>query len=178
MYLEGMTMISRNLLGLAAVFAGLCVALTTGPATAVPITMTEQEMFDQSDVVATVRVVATVCTGWIDDVGPWKGQRMCLYRSELRILEVKKGSVCKGQHVWVEWHDPFPPGHPLRSRSIYYFLGEEVTTHLVRRKEQGLYRSGCVDAKRNQARKPITFKLPAHPGETLRVEDFECIDES
>jgi hypothetical protein len=159
-------MTSRNVsMGL---MAGLWLALTPGQARAVPAPMSPEKLLEKSDVVATVRVVAIVCTQ--RTVDPRTGEVLCSYRAQLRIMEVKNGSIRKNQLVWVTWHD-IPTGL-LGPWSVAYYLGEEVTTHLVKDEERGIYTTLWWNAKGKRTREPHTTGLPKYPGQVLRLENL------
>src|SRR6516162_1238829 len=81
-----------------AAVAGL--ALAAGPVRAL---MSAEDLEKNSDVVATVRVLAVVCTGQ----APYgkTTEQTTTYQAWLQVVSVKKGDVKENQTLLVEWQD-------------------------------------------------------------------------
>jgi hypothetical protein len=65
----------------------LLISLLATPALALPAPMSEQELMDKSDLVATVRVLSVSCTVVTKD--DKTGEDLPAYLAKLRVLEVK-----------------------------------------------------------------------------------------
>ena len=73
---------------------GLVLLATPALALALPAPMSEQELTDKSDLIATVRVLSVSCTVVAKD--DKTGEDLPVYLARLRLLEVKKGDAKKG----------------------------------------------------------------------------------
>jgi hypothetical protein len=147
--------------GLAALV--LLMALVAAPAWALPAPMSDQELMDKSDLVAVVRVVSVSCTTVTKDEK--RGEELPAYLAKLRVLEVKKGDAQKGDEVLVTWRAI--PKDIVGPWAVYYYPGEVVLTHLVKRTGGVSYGSTWWNAKGDDAKAPESTELPTTPGETF-----------
>ena len=135
------------------------------PAWAVPAPMSPHDLMAASDLVALVRVLAVTCVGVFKD--GHTGENLPSYQAELRIVQVKKGSVREGDTVIVGWHE-IPRGL-LGPWVVRYFPGEEVWTHLQHDYQGSGYSTTWWNARGDQVRPPDTTELPRTPGEVVRA---------
>jgi hypothetical protein len=133
------------------------------PALALPAPMSEQELTDKSDLVATVRVLSVSCTVVTKD--DKTGEELPAYLAKLRVLEVKKGDAKKGDEILVTWR-AIPKGI-VGPWTVYYYPGEVVQTHLVKRSGGVSYGSTWWNAKGDDIKAPASTELPKTPGETF-----------
>jgi len=141
----------------------LLLLFATTPAVALPAPMSEQELIDKSDLVALVRVLSVTCTTITKD--EQTGEELPSYLAKLKILEVKKGDVKKGEEVLVTWRAV--PKTILGPWTVYYYPGEEVVTHLTKRSGGVSYASTWWNAKGDDVKAPESTDLPTTPGETF-----------
>lgn len=145
------------------VFA-LCLSfILVAPAFAVPPPMSEQELMENSDLVARVRVMSVTCTSVTKDEKT--GEDLPGYLARLRVLETKKGEAKKGDEVLVTWRAT--PKGLVGLWAVYYYPGEEVWTHLALRSGGASYASTWWNAKGDDLKNPDTRDLPTTPGETV-----------
>ena len=133
------------------------------PALALPAPMSEQELTDKSDLIATVRVLSVSCTVVTKD--DKTGEDLPAYLAKLRVLEVKKGDAKKGDEILVTWR-AIPKGI-VGPWTVYYYPGEVVPTHLVKRSGGVSYGSTWWNAKGDDIKAPESTELPTTPGETF-----------
>jgi hypothetical protein len=139
--------------------------LSPKPAWAVPAPMSPAELLAASDLVALVRVLAVTCTAlWQDGR---TGQMLPEYRAELGLLEVKKGTVRKGETVSVTCEIPRGLLGPWVVR---YYPGEEVWTHLKHDDQGPGFVTTWWNAKGEPVRPPDTNELPTRPGEVVGAQ--------
>jgi len=109
--------------------------------------MPEQELNDKSDIVAVVRVLSVTCTAVTPDEKT--GEELPSYMAQLRLLDVKKGVAKKGDVVLVTWRAV--PAKIVGPWAVYYYPGEEVLTHLVKKSGGVSYGSTWWNAKGRRA---------------------------
>jgi hypothetical protein len=143
--------------------ASIILAATVLPALALPAPMSEQELNDKSDIVATVRVLSVTCTAITPDEKT--GEELPSYMAQLRLIEVKKGDAKKGDVVLVTWRAV--PTKIVGPWTVNYYPGEEVLTHLVKKSGGVSYGSTWWNAKSDDATAPESFELPKQPGQTM-----------
>jgi hypothetical protein len=141
----------------------LLLSLLATPALSLPAPMSEQELTDKSDLVATVRVLSVSCTVVTKD--DKTGEDLPAYLARLRLLEVKKGDAKKGDEILVTWR-AVPKGI-VGPWTVYYYPGEEMVTHLTKRSGGVSYASTWWNAKGDDTKSPDTRDLPTTPGETV-----------
>ena len=144
----------------------LSLALTAAPALALPAPMSDQELMEKSDLVATVRVLSVTCTSVTKDEKT--GQELPGYLAQLKVLEVDKGDAKPGEEVLVTWR-AVPEG-ALGPWTVYYYPGEEVVTHLTKRSGGVSYASTWWNAKGDDIKAPDTKDLPVTPGQSVVAE--------
>ena len=145
---------------------GLAVTLwlmAASAALALPAPMSDQELMDKSDLVASVRVLSVTCTTITKDDAT--GEELPGYLARLKVLDVKKGDVRPGEEVLVTWRAV--PKSIVGPWTVYYYPGEEVVTHLVKRSGGASYASTWWNAKGDDLKSPKTRDLPSTPGETV-----------
>jgi hypothetical protein len=138
-------------------------AFLTLPAHALPAPLDDAELTDTSDLVALVRVMSVTCTSVTTD--PDTGEALPGYLAKLRVLEAKKGDVRPGGEVLVTFR-AVPTG-ALGPWTVYYYPGEEVWTHLVKRAGGATYASTWWNAKGELVKAPETKELPTTVGESV-----------
>jgi hypothetical protein len=138
-------------------------AATVLPAVALPAPMSEQELNDKSDIVAIVRVLSVTCTAVTPD--DKTGEELPSYMAQLRLIEVKKGDAKKGDVILVTWRAV--PSKIVGPWAVYYYPGEEVLTHLVKKSGGISYGSTWWNAKGDDITKPESVELPKQPGQTV-----------
>ena len=141
----------------------LGLVLLATPALALPAPMSEQELTDKSDLIATVRVLSVSCTVVTKD--DKTGEDLPVYLARLRLLEVKKGDAKKGDEILVTWR-AVPKGI-VGPWTVNYYPGEVVLTHLVKKTGGVSYGSTWWNAKGEDIKAPDNTELPTTPGETF-----------
>ena len=141
----------------------LGLVLLATPALALPAPMSEQELTDKSDLIATVRVLSVSCTVVTKD--DKTGEDLPVYLARLRLLEVKKGDAKKGDEILVTWR-AVPKGI-VGPWTVNYYPGEVVETHLVKKTGGVSYGSTWWNAKGEDVKAPDNSELPTTPGETF-----------
>jgi hypothetical protein len=136
---------------------------SAAPALALPAPMSEQELSDKSDLVATVRVLSVSCTVVTKDAQT--GEDLPVYLARLRVLDVKKGEAKKGDEILVTWKAV--PKDIVGAWTVDYYPGEVVQTHLVKKSGGVSYGSTWWNAKGEDIKQPENTELPTNPGETL-----------
>jgi hypothetical protein len=144
-------------------FASIIFAALVLPALALPAPMSEQELNDKSDIVAVVRVLSVTCTAVTQDEKT--GEELPSYMAQLRLIDVKKGDAKKGDVVLVTWRAV--PTKIVGPWAVYYYPGEEVLTHLVKKSGGVSYGSTWWNAKGDDITKPESVELPKAPGQTV-----------
>src|SRR5262245_19281202 len=99
----------------------IALALTAGPARALPTPMSDQELMEKSDLVALVRVLNVTCTSITKDDAT--GEELPSYLATLQVREVKKGDAKRGDEVIVTWRAV--PKSIVGPWAVYYYPGEE-----------------------------------------------------
>jgi hypothetical protein len=147
------------------ILSAWCLSLTllTAAAFALPAPKSEQELMDESDLVARVRVLSVTCTSLTQDEKT--GEDLPGYLARLQVLETKKGDAKKGDEVLVTWRAT--PKGLVGVWAVYYYPGEEMWTHLVKRSGGASYASTWWNAKGDDLKNPDTRDLPTTPGETV-----------
>ena len=146
----------------------LGLVLLATPALALPAPMSEQELMDKSDLVATVRVLSVSCTVVTKD--DKTGEDLPVYLARLRLLEVKKGDAKKGDEILVTWR-AVPKGI-VGPWTVNYYPGEVVQTHLVKKTGGVSYGSTWWNAKGDDIKAPESTELPTTPGETFTAPQY------
>ena len=143
----------------------LLICLLATPALALPAPMSEQELTDKSDLVATVRVLSVSCTVVIKD--DKTGEDLPVYLARVRVLEVKKGDAKKGDEILVTWKAV--PKDIVGPWTVNYYPGEVVQTHLVKKSGGVSYGSTWWNAKGEDIKPPANTELPTNAGETFEA---------
>jgi hypothetical protein len=136
-------------------FRLLLVLLITGavPAYALPAPMSEQDLMENSALVARVRVLSVTCTSVIKD--EQTGEDLPGYLARLQVLATKEGTAKKGDEVLVTWR-AMPTGI-MGPWAVYYYPGEEMWTHphaAERRGELCHYATTWWNAKGDDLKNP------------------------
>jgi hypothetical protein len=135
-----------------------------GRAVALPAPMSVAELDKNSDVIATVRVLAVACTGQADR----GNQKVFVDQAWLSVVKPTKGPVEARETVLVQWRDV--PKDVVGPRKVEYFPGEEVVTHLKWHAEKRVYETTWWNAK-GKPTKPADFdRLPPRPGLVLTMK--------
>jgi hypothetical protein len=122
-------------------FLSFCLIATV--AFALPAPLSDEELMADSDLVALVRVVSVTCTSVTKDAQT--GEQLPGYLAKLRVIEASKGDVRPGGEVLVTFR-AIPSG-ALGPWTVFYYPGEEVWTHLVKREGGVTYASTWWNAK-------------------------------
>jgi hypothetical protein len=126
--------------------------------------MSESDLDKNSDVIATVRVLAVACTGRADS----GREKVHVYQAWLSVVKATKGAARTGETVLVQWQDV--PKNVVGPWKVEYFPGEEVVTHLKWDAEKRVYTTTWWNAK-GKPTKPADFdKLPPQPGQVLTMK--------
>jgi hypothetical protein len=133
------------------------------PALALPAPMSEQDLAEKSDLIATVRVLSVSCTSVKKD--EQTGEELPSYLAKLRLIEVKKGDAKPGDEVLVTWRAV--PRAALGPWTVIYYPGEVVPTHLVKKSGGVSYGSTWWNAKGDDLEPPESTDLPSTLGETF-----------
>lgn len=133
------------------------------PVLALPAPLSEEALTEKSDIVALVRVMSVTCTTITKD--KTTGEQLPGYLAKLRVLEVKKGDVRPGGEVLVTFR-AVPKG-ALGPWTVYYYPGEEVWTHLLKRSGGVTYASTWWNTKEDIVSPPETKDLPTAVGESV-----------
>jgi hypothetical protein len=138
-------------------------AVGAGPAPALPPPLSPADLEKQSDVIATVRVLAVTCTGQ----APFgqTNERVPTYQAWLQIVEVKKGSVKPHETVVVQWQDI--PKTLIGPWKVEYWPGEEARTHLRWDADRHVYATTWWNAKGKPTRPAEVAELPGKPGQVI-----------
>ena len=151
------------------VFALIVLCATAVSALALPAPLSDQELTEKSDLVALVRVMSVTCTSITED--GTTGERLPGYIAKLQVLEVKKGNIRPGGEVLVTFR-AVPKG-ALGPWTVFYYPGEEVWTHLVKRAGGVTYASTWWNAKGEVVKPPQTEDLPTTVGESTLAGDTD-----
>lgn len=141
----------------------LVLCLAAQKAMALPAPMSDAELMEKSDVVALVRVVSVTCTNITKDERT--GEDLPGYLAKLEVVEAKKGDVKPGDELLVTFR-AIPKGI-LGPWTVYYYPGEEVWTHLVKRTGGVTYASTWWNAKGDPVKPPETTDLPTQVGQSV-----------
>lgn len=147
----------------------LALVLATTAAFALPAAMEDEELEAKSDIVVLVRVMSVTCTSITKDLRT--DEDLPGYLAKLRVLEVKKGDVRPGGEVLVTFR-AVPQGQ-LGSWTVFYYPGEEVWTHLVKRPGGVTYASTWWNAKGETVKPTETKELPTTVGESALAAESE-----
>ncbi|HUU65654.1 MAG TPA: hypothetical protein VMW57_00015 [Methyloceanibacter sp.] len=151
------------------VFAFFTVCLMATAALALPAPMDDAELTAESDLVALVRVMSVTCTSITTDTQT--GERLPGYLAKLRVIEASKGDVRPDGEVLVTFR-AVPKG-ALGPWTVFYYPGEEVWTHLVKREGGVTYASTWWNAKGEVVKGPETKELPTTVGESVLAPDAD-----
>jgi len=151
------------------VFAFLSTCLIATAAFALPAPLSDEKLMEDSDLVALVRVVSVTCTSVTKD--PQTGEQLPGYLAKLRVIESKKGDVRPGGEVLVTFR-AIPTG-VLGPWTVFYYPGEEVWTHLIKREGGVTYASTWWNAKGDVVKAPETKELPTTVGESALATDAD-----
>ena len=110
-----------------------------------------------------VRVLSVSCTAVTKDDA--SGEELPSYLAKVRLVEVKKGGAAQGDEVLVTWR-AIPKGI-VGPWAVYYYPGEVVLTHLVKKSGGVAYGSTWWNAKGDDITAPQSTELPSTPGETF-----------
>jgi hypothetical protein len=152
---------------LRAATAFMLTAFVTLPALALPAPLEDAELAETSDLVALVRVMSVTCTSVTTD--PNTGEALPGYLAKLRVIEAKEGDVRPGGEVLVTFRAI--PKDALGPWTVFYYPGEEVWTHLVKRAGGVTYASTWWNAKGEVVKAPETEELPTTVGESVLAPD-------
>jgi hypothetical protein len=140
------------------VFAGLA-----SPAAALPAPMPESELLSKSDLVALIRVLSVTCTGVSKD--QQTGEDLPSYSATAELMYVTKGEEMMGHDITIAFQAiPFGLLGPW---TVFYYPGEMVYTHLVRK--DGSYTTTWWNGRGSVVSKALITELPTKPGDTVRV---------
>jgi len=138
-------------------------AMIATPARALPAPLSDGELLEKSDLVALVRVLSVTCTSVTKDERT--GEDLPGYLAKLQVLEVKKGDAKPGDTVLVTWRAI--PKQMVGPWTVYYYPGEEVWTHLLKRSGGVTYASTWWNAKGTDVKAPETTELPTQIGQSV-----------
>ena len=142
----------------------LCLALLpSGPASALPAPMSQEQLLEKSDLVALVRIKSVTCVSVGKD--DRTGEELPSYSASAELIEVIKGEDVKGDTVNITFA-AIPTGL-LGPWTVYYYPGEMVWTHLVG--ADGEYTSTWWNARGDMVSKAVITELPTKPGETVEI---------
>jgi len=142
----------------------LCLALLpSGPASALPAPMSQEQLLEKSDLVALVRIKSVTCVSVGKD--DRTGEELPSYSARAELIEVIKGEDVKGDTVNITFA-AIPTGL-LGPWTVYYYPGEMVWTHLVG--ADGEYTSTWWNARGDMVSKAVITELPTKPGETVEI---------
>lgn len=150
-------------------FAFCVLWFAASAALALPAPLSDEELMEKSDIVALVRVMSVTCTSVTKD--ETTGEQLPGYLAQLRVLEVKKGDVRPGGEVLVTFR-AVPKG-ALGPWTVFYYPGEEVWTHLVKRFGGVTYGSTWWNAKGEVVQPPKTEDLPDVVGESVLATETD-----
>lgn len=136
---------------------------------ALPAPMSDEELMENSDLVALVRVMSVTCTSVTKDSAT--GEELPGYLAKLRVVEAKKGDLRPGGEVLVTFR-AIPSG-ALGPWTVFYYPGEEVWTHLVKREGGVTYATTWWNAKGDVVKAPKTKELPTTVGESVLATDAD-----
>jgi hypothetical protein len=149
-------------------------ALVAAPALALPPPLSDAELDERSDVIATVRVLAVACTGETEMVNV--RESLPVYQAWLQVVRATKGPVKPRETLLVQWHD-VPKSGIVGPWKVAYFPGEEVRTHLKWDAKQRVYATTWWNAKGQPTRKADVTELPGRPGRTVQAKPAAGSDE-
>jgi hypothetical protein len=145
-----------------------------GPASALalPAPMSEQQLTEQSSLVALVEIESITCIGALPDFQT--KQALLSYAAKAKLLKVSKGDKKPGDIVEIDFNQ-IPQGM-LGPWSVYYYPGEQVWTHLTVAEPRDAYISTWWNARGQLVRPAASRQLPAKPGETVSAPASEDAD--
>jgi hypothetical protein len=160
--------------GLVAALACFTALITAVPpsAKALPPPLDDKELRRQSDLVATVHVLAVSCIDVrrvsSDAGGQEQSAALGTYQAWAQLVEVEKGDEKPQQTLLITWRERSP--FKLGGSAVAYFPGEVVNTHLIWNAEERSYRSTHWNAK-DEPKIKRTGGLPAKKAGTVRFTD-------
>lgn len=138
----------------------LAISLAASQAVAIEPPQSPKELRKNSDVIATVRVLAVLCLG--ERPFPHPGKKTPYYQAWLQVITATKGPQKPGETLIVEWQEV--PQGLIGPWAVSYLPGEEVTTHLKWNESRRAYTTTWWNAK-GAPSKPSTYKeLSTKPG--------------
>jgi hypothetical protein len=132
-------------------------------AMALPAPMSKEELLAKSDLLALVRILSVTCTAVTKDERT--GEDLRSYSAKAELIEVVKGDEPKGGDVTITFHT-IPEGL-LGPWSVFYYPGEMVWTHLV--KKDGAYTTTWWNGRGTVVNKAVITELPTMSGETVEL---------
>ena len=144
-------------------FGFVAAVLLATQAMALPAPMSEQDLMDKSDLVAVVRVASVTLAAVTKD--DKSGENLPVYLARLKLLDVKKGDAQPGDEIIVTWRAV--PKDIVGPWAVFYYPGEEVLTHLVKKSGGVSYGSTWWNAKGDDIKAPDSTELPTEPGQTF-----------
>ena len=142
----------------------LFAVLPVGPALALPAPMSDADLLAKSDLVALVRVLSVTCVSVSKDER--SGEALRTYSADVELIEVIKGDVAKGAEVTITFEDV--PKGLLGPWSVFYYPGEMVWTHLVKKGDS--YTTTWWNGRGEVVNKAVITELPTKPGETVGIK--------
>jgi hypothetical protein len=136
-----------------------------GPAAALPAPMTQQQLDEQSDLVALIEIQSVTCIGALPDFQT--KQVLLSYEAKAKLLKVKKGDKKPGDVIAIDFNQ-LPKGL-LGPWTVYYYPGEAVWTHLTRAQPREAYISTWWNARGELVHPATIRQLPKKPGQTIEA---------
>jgi hypothetical protein len=143
--------------------AVVALAAFAGGALALPVPMPKGDLLLKSDLVALVRIWSVTCDSVTKD--PQTGEMLPNWSANAQLIEVIKGNEAKGDTVTLLFH-AVPSGSPDQ-RTVHYYPGEMVWTHLVRQDDG--YTTTWWNGRGNVVDKAVITELPTKPGQTAAL---------
>ena len=126
--------------------------------------MSDADLLAKSDLVALVRVLSVTCVSVSKDER--SGEALRNYSANVELIEVIKGDVAKGAEVTITFEDV--PKGLLGPWSVFYYPGEMVWTHLVKKGDS--YTTTWWNGRGEVVNKAVITELPTKPGETVGIK--------
>jgi len=142
----------------------LLLLFAASPALALPAPMPDADLLAKSDLVALVRVLSVTCVSVSKDER--SGEALRNYSANVELIEVIKGDVAKGAEVTITFEDV--PKGLLGPWSVFYYPGEMVWTHLVKKGDS--YTTTWWNGRGEVVNKAVITELPTKPGETVGIK--------
>lgn len=152
------------------VLAALVGLLHPAVGRALPPPFSAEKLAEESDVIATVRVLAVTCTGEITQQGT--GEKLPTYQAWLQVLKATKGPARVHDTLLVSWHDISKK--LIGPWTVAYYPGEEVTTHLKWNAEQRTYTTTWWNAKGEALKPADTTALPRKSGTVVTARGLSA----